>query len=164
MYESDPSTQDTVEGLALVVETEGEKVWLEPEQTSSCGTCASASACGIKSGHPRLTARRFALANEWGLKVGERVVVGISDRALLKASMTTYGIPLLTTLAAGITAQKGFGAGDVASALAAVTGLVVGFFLVRFQERRFVERGELLPYFIRRAPPVEVSGDCHGTV
>jgi positive regulator of sigma E activity len=92
------------------------------------------------------------------------VVVGISDRALLKASMTTYGIPLLTTLAAGITAQKGFGAGDVASALAAVTGLVVGFFLVRFQERRFVERGELLPYFIRRAPPVEVSGDCHGTV
>lgn len=38
---------DLVEGLARVVEIdEAGKVWLEPEQTSSCGGCASVSACG----------------------------------------------------------------------------------------------------------------------
>jgi len=80
-----------VEGFAHVVAVEDGVAWLEPEQTSSCGSCASSSACGAKglgTTASRLEARRFKLDNHAGLVVGERVVVGIRENALVKASLT----------------------------------------------------------------------------
>ena len=75
---------------------------------SSCGGCASSSACGSKgigTTASRLESRRFQLVNDAGLRVGERVVVGIRENALLKASITAYVIPLATLLIAGVLAQ-----------------------------------------------------------
>ncbi|MEO5335696.1 MAG: SoxR reducing system RseC family protein [Magnetospirillum sp. WYHS-4] len=160
----DPHGQDTVEGFARVVSTEDGMAWLEPEQTSSCGSCVSSKSCGIEAGHPRLIARRFALPNDQDLRVGERVVVGVSDRGLLQASVTAYGLPLLTTLGAGLIAQRAFGAGDAMAALAAAAGLAVGMLLVHLRSRRLAARGELTPHFIRRAEDEGLGGSCHGTV
>ena len=44
----DYSTPTTVEGIAHVVAVEGNRVWLEPEQTGSCGGCAASGVCGAK--------------------------------------------------------------------------------------------------------------------
>ncbi|MDE2117784.1 MAG: SoxR reducing system RseC family protein, partial [Betaproteobacteria bacterium] len=86
---TDFSAPTMVEGIAQVVAVEGNMVWLVPESGSSCGGCASASACGSKgigTTASRLEARRFQLVNDAGLRVGERVVVGIRENALLRAS------------------------------------------------------------------------------
>ena len=85
---TDFSAPAMVEGIAHVVAVDGAVAWLVPEQTTSCGGCASASACGAKgigTTASRLEARRFQLVNDIGLRVGERVVVGIRENALLKA-------------------------------------------------------------------------------
>ena len=153
-YDSlDPSRPVLVEGMARVVAVEGNVVWLEPEQTTSCGGCASSGLCGAKgigTVASRLELRRFPLENEPGLRVGERVVVGVSERALLKASGTAYALPLTTMLAAGAGAQWVAGS-DGITMLSTLGGLAVGLVAARLGARLLGARGQLAPRFLRRA-------------
>jgi sigma-E factor negative regulatory protein RseC len=133
--------------------------WFEPEQTTSCGHCASSAVCGtgskgIGSLASRIELRRFPLDNPAGLTVGERVVVGVDDRALLKASLTAYALPLATALMAGGLAQDALG-NDLLTMAAMATGLGFGLILARIAARRLSARGELSPRFLRRAAPGE---------
>jgi sigma-E factor negative regulatory protein RseC len=146
-----PSGRSIVEGFARVVSLEGENVWLEPEQTTSCGPCASASACGAKSDQLGfLEKRRFTLPNECELTVGERVVVGIAENTLVRASLTAYALPLATTLGCAVAAHLTTGS-DGFSVLAALFGLGVGLLLAYVRAGRLSARGELTPRFLRRA-------------
>ncbi|MDO8464679.1 MAG: SoxR reducing system RseC family protein [Gallionella sp.] len=150
---TDFSAPTMVEGIAQVVAVEGSMVWLVPEVGSSCGGCASASACGSKgigTMASRLDARRFQLVNDAGLRVGERVVVGIRENALLRASITAYVIPLATLLSAGALAQWAIGS-DLATMAAMFTGLAIGLLFARIGAGRLMVKGELAPRFLRRA-------------
>lgn len=150
----------TVEGIARVVGVNGATAWLEPEQTSSCGSCASASSCGaggIGTTANRIAARRFALDNANGLRVGERIVVGIAERALIRAALTAYGLPLAMALTAGGIAESAF-ASDLATMAAMAGGLLFGLLLARLIARRLAVSGELAPHFLRRARPGETCG------
>ncbi len=150
---TDFSAPTMVEGIAQVVAVEGNLAWLLPEQTTSCGGCASASACGSKgigTTANRLELRRFQLVNDAGLRVGERVVVGIRENALLRASMTAYAIPLATLLIAGAAAQWAAGS-DLITMMAMVAGLALGLVFMRIGAGRLMARGDLAPRFVRRA-------------
>jgi sigma-E factor negative regulatory protein RseC len=152
----------TVEGIARVVRVDAGVAWFEPEQTTSCGHCASSAVCGTGSGGigsvaSRIELRRFSLDNTAGLRVGERVVVGVDERALLKAALTAYALPLATALAAGGIAQGLFG-DDLATMGAMAFGLGLGLLAARFAARRLSARGELSPRFLRRAAPGETCG------
>ena len=151
----------TVEGIARVVSIDGARIWLEPEQTSSCGSCASAAHCsspgapGIGTVANRIHARRFPLDNTAGLRVGERVVIGVDYRALVRGSLVAYGLPLLTTLLAGAVAQ-GAWQSDGMTIVTMVAGMGAGFACARIAARRLAARGELEPRFLRRATANEI--------
>ena len=158
----------TVEGIARVVRISDGVAWFEPEQTTSCGHCASSAACGTSSAATgggngigsiarRIELRRFPLEATSGLRVGDRVVVGVSERALLKASATAYAIPLLTALTAGGFAQAVFG-DDLTTMITMAAGLLAGLFLARLAAGALGRRGELAPRFLRYAAPNET---CH---
>ena len=154
---TDFSAPTMVEGIAQVVKIEGKTAWLVPEQGSSCGSCASAAACGSKgvgTTASRLDNRRFRIDNNANLAVGERVVFGIRDNVLLKASIAAYVIPLATLLLAGALAQWQFGS-DLITMSAMVAGLVIGLGISRLEARRLYTRGDLAPLFLRRARPGE---------
>lgn len=144
-----------VEGVARVVALEAGLAWLEPEQTSSCGGCSAAGLCGAKgigTLASRLEARRFPLPNDADLAVGERVIVGISERALLKASATAYGLPLIAALGAAGVAQWLAGS-DAITMATMVAGLGLGLIGARWGARWLGARGQLSPRYLRRAGP-----------
>lgn len=150
----------TVEGFARVVHVDGAVAWLEPEQTTSCGGCASASVCGspgIGSVANRLEARRFPLDNPDSLVVGDRVVIGVADRALIKAALTAYAVPLAAAFAAGGLAQVSVGS-DLVTLAAMAAGLCAGLLASRTVAHRLAAQGDLAPRFLRRAEPGE---SCH---
>lgn len=150
---TDFSAPSMTEGIAQVVEVGDKFAWLVPEQTTSCGGCASASACGAKgigTTASRLELRRFQLVNDADLRVGERVVVGIRENALLKASITAYAIPLVTLLGSGALAQWAAGS-DAVTIVAMLAGLAGGLWLARLRAGHLLARGELAPRFLRRA-------------
>ena len=157
VHTPDFSAPTMVEGIAQVVKIEGKTAWLVPEQGSSCGSCASATACGSKgigTTASRLDNRRFRIDNDANLAVGERVVFGIRDNVLLKASITAYAIPLATLVLAGSLAQWIFGS-DLITMAAMVVGLVIGLVISRMEAGRLHSRGDLAPLFLRRARPGE---------
>lgn len=151
--------RDIAEGVARVVAVDGRLAWLEPEQTTSCGGCMSASACGMGGNARRLAARRFSLVNEYDLRVGDRVVVGVTEGALVKAAGAAYGLPLLG-LVAGLLLSRALDASDGAGALAALAGLVLGLLLSRLRAARLSARGELSPRFLRRVHGPGPGGTC----
>ena len=150
---TDFSAPTLTEGIAQVVAVEGNMVWLVPESGTSCGGCSSAAACGSKgigTVASRLEQRRFQLVNDAGLRIGERVVVGVSENAVLRASITAYAIPLATLLIFGGLAQWAAGH-DFITMGAMLVGLVFGLWLARVRAGRLMARGELAPRFLRRA-------------
>lgn len=151
----------TVEGFARVVGVDPDGgAWLEPEQTTSCGHCASADVCGDKgmgSIASRLEARRFHIDAGAALRVGDRVVVGVDDRALFKGALTAYALPLLFAFAAGGVAQALAG-DDVFTMIAMASGLGTGLLAARIAARRLGRHGDLEPRFLRFAASDE---NCH---
>ncbi|AXS79947.1 SoxR reducing system RseC family protein [Dechloromonas sp. HYN0024] len=158
----------SVEGIARVVRVDGDLAWLEPEQTTSCGHCASSASCGVSSREEvgigtvtsRLQARRFYLDNPdgaLGFREGDRLVVGISESALLNAAMTAYGVPLLFALTAASVAQSLLG-DDLTTLFSMAGGLALGLLVGRFKARRLAAKGDLAPHFLRRARPDETCG------
>jgi sigma-E factor negative regulatory protein RseC len=144
---------DFLEGVARVVALDGAQVWLEPEQTTSCSGCAASVTCGsggLGTTANRLAMRRFALPNALGLAVGDRVVVGVEDRALLKASGVAYGLPLILALGLGGGAQWAAGSDGITMA-ATFGGLALGMAAARLAARWMAVRGQLAPRLIRRA-------------
>lgn len=144
---------DLIEGIARVVAIAGPVVWLEPEQGAGCGSCSASGLCGAKglgTGASRLELRRFALPNEAGLRLGERVVVGVAERALLKASGTAYAIPLVAMLGGGVLAQWAAGS-DAITMAAMILGLGAGLLAARAMARSLGAHGQLAPRFVRRA-------------
>ena len=151
--EDAPLRPAVIEGIARVVAIDDRLAWLEPEQMTSCGGCASSMLCGDKgmgTTASRLEMRRFSLVNDHGLRVGERVIVGVSERALLKASATAYALPLATTLGAGLLAQAWVGS-DGVTMVTSLIGLGVGLLAARWVAGWLGARGQLAPRFIRRA-------------
>ena len=147
----------TVEGIARVVRIEGAVAWLEPEQTKACGGCAAASAClpaDTGTIAERLATRRFAIENSGKLAIGERVMVGVNDGALLRAALTAYALPLAAMLTAGGLAEAAFGS-DLVSIAAMLAGLGFGLVAAHLAARRLAARGDLTPLFLRRANPGE---------
>ena len=150
----------TVEGIARVVRVEGAMAWLEPEQTTSCHGCASASSCGtpgIGTVASRMQVRRFPLDNVDDLRVGDHVVVGVGDRALIQASLTAYALPLAAALSAGGVAEWLAGS-DLVTMAAMAGGLALGLLAASLGARRLSKRGDLAPHYLRRAKPGETCG------
>ncbi len=151
----DLGPDDYVEGTARVVELAGPVAWLEPEQTTSCGHCAASGACGAKGIGTianRIAARRFPLREHPGLRVGERVVVGVRSNALVRASLMAYAMPLLALFLGGGLAQWAW-ASDERTMLGALAGLALGLGLARLGARWLFASGLSAPRFLRRAGP-----------
>lgn len=157
----DPSGRNVIEGFARVVALDGATAWLEPEQGTSCGTCMSSSACASKNGYGFfLKARRFPLANEAGLRVGERVVVGVTEKSLVRASLLAYLLPMVAMLAAAVTVHAQ-GGSDGMAMLAALGGLAGGMVVAGLRARILSARGDLKPHFLRRAYNEGLGIECH---
>ncbi|HEX6735841.1 MAG TPA: SoxR reducing system RseC family protein [Azonexus sp.] len=156
----------TVEGIARVVAVADGTVWLEPEQTTSCGCCAAAGNCGssreggIGTVASRLEARRFrlgAVAAGFALQPGDRVVIGVGQRSLIKAALLAYGLPLVVALLTGSAVQGLYG-NDLSTLLGMSAGLALGLVVARLGARLLARRGELQPQLLRLARPGETCG------
>ncbi len=86
-----------IEEQAQVIEIDGDKLILQAQRQSACGSCAANKGCGT-SLLSKVVGRkftRFQADNSINANVGDTVVVGLPEEALLKGSMVMYIIPIL---------------------------------------------------------------------
>ena len=105
---------------------------LEIERKTACGICGQTRGCG-NSIWGKLFAHQstaFKAQNRINAKVGDSVIVGINEQALLKSALLLYILPLATMLIGAILIKQ-FNASELFAMLGGVAGLVLGLLWVK---------------------------------
>ena len=105
---------------------------LEIVRKTACGLCGQTRGCG-NSIWGKLFAHQsaaFKAQNHINAKVGDSVIVGINEQALLKSAMLLYIVPLATLFIGAILLQQAFKTNGYAM-LGAMLGLVLGLLWVK---------------------------------
>ncbi|MDP1708057.1 MAG: SoxR reducing system RseC family protein [Gammaproteobacteria bacterium] len=146
-----------MEEQARVVALQPGFVWVETERKSTCGACSLSKGCGSAVLARLLGSRRTRIKamNTLPVTVGDEVVLGLAEDALIRGSLVLYALPLLALL-------LGAFAGEYISALLrleqdetwivlpALAGLAAGLAGVRVFARRIGDDVRYQPVVLRR--------------
>lgn len=124
-----------VEEQAIVVGLKDELAMLEVVRRKPCGLCGQTRGCGASMWGKLFRHRPhiFKALNRIDAKVGDFVIVGVEEQALIRSALLVYGVPLLALLAGAIIASLGWGGPqrDISAVIGAVLGLAVGLLWVK---------------------------------
>lgn len=121
-----------------VVAVRGNQVWVQTIRTSACQQCAARHGCGQKA-LASVTggrANRILVANSVAARVGDEVVIGIPEEALLGASFLAYAVPLLGLVAGSLAGHAMGGSGDLPALAGGIAGLAAGLAATRLRQRQ----------------------------
>ncbi|HPX88744.1 MAG TPA: SoxR reducing system RseC family protein [Methylophilaceae bacterium] len=121
-----------LEENAVVLACEGKHATLEIERRTACGLCGQKRGCGNATwgkllGHHK---HGFVAENTVNAKVGDSVIVGIEERAVLNTTLYLYVIPLVAMLVGTVLANYLF-SNQFYVMLGAMLGLLLGFMWVK---------------------------------
>jgi len=143
-----------LEAEGVIVKIGQEGVFVETSRVSACGSCSSKEGCGTSTLSQLLGSKTssFKVLNPIGAALGERVVIGMEEAALLKSSLLVYLLPLAFLLAGAI--LGGWLAPDRlqdAYAVAGVfVGLVLGFVALKLVSANARTNSQFQPVILRR--------------
>lgn len=145
-----------IEEQAQVVEINDDQLILQAQTQSACGSCSARNGCGT-SLLSKVVGRkftRFQAANNINAKVGDTVVVGLSEDALLKGSLVMYLVPivamLLFSLLADVLLLSDVPSRDLMIALSAIAGFVLGALLAKWYFARQSNKQQFSPVVLRK--------------
>ncbi|MBF0604060.1 MAG: SoxR reducing system RseC family protein [Nitrospirae bacterium] len=160
-----------IQEQAVVVALDGDHAVVVGQRQSSCGSCHQEGTCATLSfggGHKEV---RLRVANPVGARVGDRVLLEMSERHMLRASFLAYIVPVLALFVGGfLFRQLGLMVGvspQSAETLGGVVGviaLMLVFFWLKHHNRKIEVAGGgqlLLKAVIEEAPQGVIS---EGTV
>lgn len=143
-----------IEEQGRVVSFEPGSAWVETVRRSTCGSCQARAGCGqalltklgagARQGYLRVLTDR-------PLKVGDNVVIGLPENAVVTASLLMYLFPLCGLFLAALAADA-VGLAEAWVILAALFGLVLGFVGVRWYAWRQRANPDLQPRVLRLLP------------
>ena len=89
-----------LEEQATVVAVENETVWVEVQRQSVCGQCAANKGCGAGVLQKVLGNKRniFRVIGELPVKVGDNVIIGVNENAIVKGSLIIYAVPIVSMI------------------------------------------------------------------
>jgi positive regulator of sigma E activity len=123
--------------VSLVDSADGVRAIVNVDVAAACPRCAAGKGCGAGLLTGSGGDRQVEATIPSGLDIAENDVVEISlaPDNLLRAAVIVYGLPMLGAVAAAAIAYV-FSLGDAAAAVAALSGLGLGFAVSRWRLRR----------------------------
>jgi len=121
--------------IILAIDAETDKpalATIEVVRKTACGLCGQTRGCG-NSIWGKIFAHKatsFKAQNAINANVGQSVIVGIDEVAVMKSALLLYVVPLVTMLIGSILVSQ-LHASDAAAIVGAITGLVLGYFWVK---------------------------------
>lgn len=144
---------------AVVTRCEDGQVEVSLLRTSACDHCELNQGCGTGAIGRLLgnRSRPLVIQTRQEFKPGDKLLLGLSEAALVKASLTVYGLPLLVMVVAGLLAALS-GFADAWVALISVAGFFAGFKIASYLTQS-LEAARLAPYIVDiRVNPGPLSG------
>lgn len=121
-----------IEEYAVVTKCSDTQATLEIERRTACGLCGQKRGCGNATWGKMLghESHDFTAENQVNAKVGDSVVVGIDEQAVLNSALFLYVVPLVSLLVGTLIADYLF-KNQFYVIIGAVLGLVLGFLWVK---------------------------------
>jgi sigma-E factor negative regulatory protein RseC len=130
---------------------------VETQRRSSCSACAAEKACGTATLAKVLGNRRSVVRvlSQIPLDIGDRVVIGIQEQALVRGSLAVYAVPILLLLAGALLGELGaqqylWENAEIASVILGLAGLMGGLFWLGGFTRRIRQDRSYQPVVLRR--------------
>jgi len=145
-----------LEENALVVAADEKFVWVEIQKQTACGQCVANKGCG-NALLENLFGKRSKLIrveSDVMVKVGDEVVLGINESALLKGSVIVYVLPLVAMIVFAMLGETfashwlSMGS-DKFSMLGALIGLVVSIVGLRWFSKISRNKTDYQPVILR---------------
>ena len=144
-----------IEETATVIAIQGDQVLVQTQRQSTCHSCSVRQGCGT-SVLAKVVGRRssqLSVTNTLGAQVGDEVVLGIQEHALVKGSLLVYALPLLMMLVfalAGEALARAFGwYQEPLVILCAVTGFMLSAFGIRSGLYNSALKDQIQPHMLR---------------
>jgi sigma-E factor negative regulatory protein RseC len=145
-----------IEERARVIAIKNDQLLLEAETRAACNACEARQGCGT-SVLSRWVGRkftRFQAPNTVNASVGDEVVVGLAEEAMLKGSVFVYLLPLVAMIIFALLADGLISADAATRDLLVLVSAVVGFSLALTISRLVLSsrsnRIRLTPVVIRK--------------
>lgn len=143
-----------LEEQARVLAVEEGAVWVEADRRRGCARCEAGQGCGggvLGRLTTRGSSRVRALNALQDLAEGDEVVLGLDEQLLVRGSIMTYLVPLITMLLAAIFAEQFLQTSDLAVAAFGAVGLGAGLLILRMYSRGLQHNARFQPRVLRRA-------------
>ena len=150
-----------IEEQAKVVALENGSVWIETQRRSACGGCSVNHSCGTAMLGKILGVKRSRVRalnpDATQVSVGDEVIIGISEQALVKGSLAIYTLPLISLflfalLGEILASQLSIQNEDHVTIVFGVLGLLVGFAWVKRFSKVVSTDSNYQPILLRRLP------------
>jgi len=145
-----------IEERARVIAVENNQLLLEAETRAACNACAAKQGCGtsVLSKWVGRKFTRFQAPNTVNARVGDEVVVGLAEEAMLKGSVFVYLLPLLAMIGFALLADSLISTDTASRDLLVLVSAVAGFALMLVISRLFLSTGNnksrLTPVVLRK--------------
>ena len=122
-----------IEERGIVVEIKDKFAFVQTQRDSICSHCDGNKGCGTASlaGVVGQKETLVKVINQKNVKVGDRVIIGVAEEALLKSSLALYLVPLLSLFVVAVGYESLVGllewpSYEILTALAGLLGLFAG--------------------------------------
>lgn len=145
-----------IEEHARVIAVQNGQLLLEAQTKASCSACAVKQGCGtsVISKWVGRKFTRFQAPNTVNARVGDEVVVGLAEEAMLKGSVLVYLLPLLAMIGFALLADSLIAADTASRELMVLIAAVAGFSLMLVISRLLLSTGsnssKLTPVVLRK--------------
>ena len=153
-----------IEERAQVIALDAQDVWVETQRRSACGQCAANKGCGTATlskvlGNKRSQVRTLN-PKATQVAVGDEVIIGIQEQALVRGSLVIYTLPLLSMFLFGLlgdvlSTQLHMQNPDLLPVILGLLGLALGFFWVRRFSGSIASDERYQPVLLRRVLPLQ---------
>ena len=131
-----------IEEQAQVIGVSGEQLVLQVQTQSTCGSCAASKGCGTSVLSKVVGGKftRFQAENNIDATVGDTVIVGISEDALLKGSMMMYIVPIIAMMLFALLSDYVLAASADSRDLVIAVTAFFGFFAGSYASKCYFQR------------------------
>tara|TARA_B100000767_G_C19737435_1_gene524560 strand:- start:489 stop:956 length:468 start_codon:yes stop_codon:yes gene_type:complete len=140
-----------IEQVAHVFAIDKTTVWIDTLRVATCDSCTCGQRLLNQSKNTARSRIELPVPQDMILNVGDEVVLGIPQKAFIKASFLTFAMTLLTLLAsASIARWVGFS--EPLTVVAALLGLGLGLLLLRWfsQTEAVLSSSQWQPMILRQ--------------
>lgn len=144
-----------IEEQATVVAIEHHNVTVTSDIKSACSGCQQVDNCGSGQVAKAFPQKKLTmnLVSTMPLQLGDKVIVGMNESALLSSALQVYLWPLFGLIAAAWCGQYLISINylnhEVFAIVFAIVGGVIGFMLAKRQQKKSINYNKLTPEILR---------------